>query len=177
DSFGPSRRRSIHDSGVGRVSGSVRRGKLYGQGDLRRQRIRGSDARSLSREHVAEPRSHRRYVHACGSRHRHRALRRLSDTLSRLHAPQAPLDSRRLADPELAGRDGTGSGRSGAESTVDALALEDLRQPETVARRDSVAGVVARWLVYPAWFADAMDARRAGVHRISVAVRGSPRDT
>ena len=102
DPLRTSRRRSVHDRGVRCLSGSVRRGKLHREGHLRRRRVRASDARPLSREHAPQPRPDRRDVRARRTRDRHRGLRRLSDALSHLHAPQASLDSRRLAAAALA---------------------------------------------------------------------------
>jgi cyclic beta-1,2-glucan synthetase len=66
---------------------------------------------------------------ARGSRDGHRALRRLSNALPDVHAPEASLDSRRLADPSVDRRGDSTSGRvRGAESSVGDFPMEDLRQ-------------------------------------------------
>ena len=49
---GPPRGRSIHDRRLGRVSGSVRRRDVHGEGHLRRGRLSSRDGRPLSRQHA-----------------------------------------------------------------------------------------------------------------------------
>ena len=48
-------RRSVHDGCLRRVSGSLRRGQLYREGDLRRRCLRAGDAWTFPREHAAQP--------------------------------------------------------------------------------------------------------------------------
>ena len=62
--LGPRRHRSVHDGGVGRVSGSLPRGQLRRQGHLRRRRVRSGACRTRARERAAQPRSVRRIVRA-----------------------------------------------------------------------------------------------------------------
>ena len=80
-------RGSVHDGGVRRLPGPVRRGELHRQGDLRRRRVRAGDARPLPREHAALARPDRGQLRARRARHRHQRLRRLSDALP--HATRA----------------------------------------------------------------------------------------
>ena len=121
-------RRSIHDRRVGRVSGSVRRRHVHGEGHLRRRGLSSRHGRTLSRQQPAQPRSPRGNVRARRARHRRRSLRRLSDALSHVDATNAPMDSRRLAVASLADVARSGTGRLQPRSAVDALALEDRRQ-------------------------------------------------
>ena len=71
-------RRSVHDGGVRRVPGPLRRRELHRQGHLRRRCVRAGDARPLPREHAALARPDRGQLRARRARHRHRGLRRLS---------------------------------------------------------------------------------------------------
>ena len=66
-------RRSVHDGGLRRLPGPVRRGQLHRQGHLRRRRVRARHARPLPREHAALPRPDRGQLRARRPRHRHRA--------------------------------------------------------------------------------------------------------
>ena len=70
---GPSRRRSVHDGGVRRLPGPLRRGELHRQGHLRRRRVRAGDARPIPREHAALARPDRGQLRARRARDRHRA--------------------------------------------------------------------------------------------------------
>ena len=81
------------------------------------------------REHASQSRLDRRRICPRGSRDRHRSLRRLSGSLSDLHAEKASMDSRRLAAPSLAWPDRSRDRQSNAQPPVRDLALEDLRQP------------------------------------------------
>ena len=58
----PSRRRSVHDGRLRRLSGLVRRRVIHRKGHLRRRGVRAGDRRPLSGECASEPRSHRRRV-------------------------------------------------------------------------------------------------------------------
>ncbi len=54
------RHRSLHDRGVGRVSGSLSRGQLRRQGHLRRRRVRGGAGGTRAGQRAAQPRPVRR---------------------------------------------------------------------------------------------------------------------
>ena len=74
----PHRRRSVHDRGVRRVPGSVRRRHLHRQGPLRRRRVHGLARGPRAGERAAVARPVRRPARARRARHRHRGRGRLS---------------------------------------------------------------------------------------------------
>ena len=157
----PHRRRSVHDRGVGRVSGSVRRGHLHRQGPLRHRRVHDGARGSRAGECAALARPVRRHSRAGRARHRRRGRRRLSVERADARAPPASLGARRLADPVVAVPVGADARRPRAQPPAAHLALEDPRQPAAQPRGAVARGAVHRRLVVPARTADRVDARRA----------------
>ena len=116
---GPGRHRPLRGGGVRRVPGSLRRGLVHRQGDLRRRRVRGGAGRTRARERAAEPRSLRGRVRARRPRDRRRAVRERALALRRRRGAPAPMGARRLAAAAVDSR----TARPGDR------ALEDAGQP------------------------------------------------
>ena len=176
DPVGSSGRRSVHHRSVGRVPGSLRRGELHREGDLRRRRLRACHPGPVPREHAAVARPDRGQLRPRGARDRHPGLRRLSDPLPHLHPSETPLDPRRLAAPPVAHDGGARSRRPRAQSAVAALALEDPGQPAPEHGRAGAARVPGGRVDHPARLAAPLDgarvARRGGaVERVAAARR------
>ena len=143
----------VHHGRVRRLPGSVRRGELHRQGDLRCRRVRAGDPRPLPREHAAVARPDRGQLRPRRARHRHRGLRRLS-------RPATSRFTRRKhrwirGDWQLLPwltRAGAGPRRPRAQPALAALALEDPRQPAAQHGRAGAAAssCVAGWTVLPA---------------------------
>jgi hypothetical protein len=72
DLLRPHRPRPVHHGGVRPLSGSLPRGELRRQGDLRRRRVPRRAGRPRPREHTAQPRSVRRFLRADRLVYRHR---------------------------------------------------------------------------------------------------------
>ena len=126
----PHRRRSVHDRGLRRLPGPLRRRHLHRQGPLRRRRVRRGARGPRAGERAALARPVRGALRAHRARHRRRGRRRLSVERPRARAPAAPLGARRLADPVVA-VPGRADSRGGLAPQPPAahLALEDPRQP------------------------------------------------
>ena len=126
---GPHGRRSLHDRGLRRLPGRLRRGHLHGQGPLRGGRLRGRATGAGPGERAPVARPVRGAVRARGARLRPGAGRRLSLDRPRPRSPPAALGARRLADPALAAALGARARGMDAEHAARDLALQDPRQP------------------------------------------------
>ncbi len=93
--------RPVRGGGVGRLSGSLRRGIVYRQGDLRHRRLRGGAGGTGARQFAAEPRPVRRAVRARRPGDRRRAVRKRAGKLPDGRGAPASLGARRLAAAPL----------------------------------------------------------------------------
>jgi cyclic beta-1,2-glucan synthetase len=160
------RDRHLQPRGLGRVPGPVRRRHLHRQGRLRRRGLPPGHRRARAREHHPQPRSVRGPARAHRAGQRHRPLRGLPPRLPRLCAAQPPLDSRRLADPALARRDGPRrGGRAPAQPLRSARPLAHRGQPPPQPDRAGARAAGRRGLAdaaRPGLALDAAHHRRAG---------------
>src|SRR4030066_101445 len=120
---------------------------LHPQGDLGRGCVRAGAPWAFSREPDLEPRSSGRVLRAGGAVERCAVVRGVSISLQRGRKPQAPLDSRGLADLVVVGvaRSRTRQAPS-EESALDPVPMEDLRQSSSQSRAFGVGADVAAGL-------------------------------
>ena len=122
--------RPVHPRRLGRLPGPAGRRLLRGQGHLRRRRLRARDARQHAREPHSQPRPDRGLLRALGPAQSDVQL--LEDTPSRYSADMArppSLGAWRLATDRLAASSPARVAGITAQSAVDAVQVEAVRQP------------------------------------------------
>ena len=163
------RHRSLHDRGLGRVPGPLRRGQLHRQGHLRRRRVRGGAGGPLPGERAAQPRPVR------GRRTRAPALCTDIELFDDYPSHYLAFASRQhrwvRGDWQIARwlwrTVPDASGRTVRNALPVICALEDLRQPAPQPARAIAGDPARRRLDGAAWWPAALDGGGAAGARVS----------